>query len=149
METRNIKNTTELWFYDLWSEGYLKIADDIIDENYAPEWIQIDKKGAEQVKHEVNYFRSVFPDLKYEIVDKIFTEGKSWTRYNAKATHKGNAWGFEPTNKEVSFEGVTILTFNKEGKIIDRWGSFCFYDILTGLDLVPPFWELHKAFQKS
>jgi predicted ester cyclase len=148
MTPKSIENTTKLWFNDLWSNGNLNIADDIIDENYAPEWIQIDKKGAEQVKHEVNYFRSVFPDLKYEIVDKIFTESKSWIRYRAKATHKGNAWGFEPTNKEVSYEGVTILTFNTRGKIIDRWGSFCFYDILTGLDLVPPFWELHETFQK-
>ena len=35
------------------------------------------------------------------------------------------------------------------GKIADRWGAFCFYDILSELDLVPPFWELSNYFGKS
>jgi hypothetical protein len=26
--------------------------------------------------------------------------------------------------------------------IVDRWGAFCFYDILHELGLVPPLWEL-------
>ena len=49
-------------------------------------------------------------------------------------------------NEEVEFEGATILYINPEGKIIDRWGAFCFYDIFADLGLLPQFWELHKFF---
>jgi hypothetical protein len=42
---------------------------------------------------------------------------------------------------------VTILYTSPDGKIIDRWGAFCFYDILTGLGLVPPVWELSQHLQ--
>ena len=103
--------------------------------------------GPEQVKHEIRYFRSIFPDLKYEVVDIIGDEDKVWIRYRGKGTQEGNAWGFEATNKVVEFEGATVLYINSEGKIIDRWGAFCFYDLLTELGLVPPLWELRAHLE--
>jgi predicted ester cyclase len=145
LESRNIL-IARRWFEELWSQGRLEVADDIIDPEYAPEWVQIDATGPEQVKHEVRYFRSVFPDLVYEVVDIVGQEDKVWVRYRGKGTQKGAAWGFEPTEKEVIFEGATILTVSKVGKISDRWGAFCLYDILADLDLVPPFWQLSQHF---
>lgn len=133
------------WFEELWSAANLSIADEIVDPNYAPDWIHIDKTGAEQVKHEVRYFRSVFPDLNYEIVDCAPQADRVWVRYKATGTQEGKAWGFEATGKPVEFEGVTILYFDENGKIIDRWGAFCFYDMLADLGLVPPLWELSKV----
>jgi len=145
LESRNIL-IARRWFEELWSQGRWEVADDIIDPDYAPEWVQIDATGPEQVKHEVRYFRSVFPDLVYEVIDIVGQEDKVWVRYRGKGTQKGAAWGFEPTEKEVTFEGATILTVSKEGKISDRWGAFCLYDILADLDLVPPFWQLSQHF---
>ncbi|MFX0064460.1 MAG: ester cyclase [Candidatus Hermodarchaeota archaeon] len=77
----------------------------------------------------------------------MYEEEKVWIRYKGKGTHQGNAWGFEATNNYVEFEGATILYINTEGKIIDRWGAFCFYDILVELKLVPPLWELRKQLK--
>jgi len=64
-------------------------------------------------------------------------------RYKAHGTQDGAGWGFEPTGKQVEFEGVTIFTISAKGKICDRWGAFCMYDIFADLGLVPPFWELN------
>jgi predicted ester cyclase len=133
----------------MWSKPDLGLADEIIDPNYDPDWVHIDMKGPAQVKHEIKYFRSVFPDLLYKIVEIKGENDKVWIRYKGKGTHKGNAWGFEPTNKEVEFSGATILYINSEGKIIDRWGAFCFYDILVELKVVPSLWELNKHLNWS
>ena len=130
------------WYEQMWSKPDYDLADQIIDPHYDPDWVHIPKKGSEQVKHEIRYFRSVFPDLKYEIVDTIAADDRVWIRYKGTGTQSGNAWGFEPTNQQVEFEGVTILYVSKAGKIVDRWGAFCFYDILSDLELVPPLWEL-------
>jgi predicted ester cyclase len=138
----------KLWFEELWSKGDLAIADQIVDPNYAPDWIEIDMKGSEQVKHEIRYFRSVFPDLVYQIIDLAAQDDKVWVRYQGTGTQNGAAWGFEATGKKVSFEGATILYTNQKGKIIDRWGAFCFYDIFSELDLAPPIWELSKHLKK-
>ncbi len=137
------------WYEEMWSKPDLSVADEIIDENYDPEWVSIDKVGPDQVKHEIKYFRSVFPDLKYEIIEISGDDEKVWIRYKATGTHKGNAWGFGPTGKTVEFEGATILYINPKGMIVDRWGAFCFYDILTDLGLTPPFWELSEKFKDT
>jgi len=131
-----------LWFEEMWSKPDFDLADEIIDPEYDPDWVHIPQKGPDQVKHEIRYFRSVFPDLQYKIVDTIATDDRVWIRYSGTGTQSGSAWGFEPTNRRVEFEGATILYVNQAGKVIDRWGAFCFYDILSDLELVPPLWEL-------
>jgi hypothetical protein len=137
------------WFQELWSLPDLDVADEIIVPEYDPEWIQIDAKGPAQVKHEIRYFRSIFPDLIYQILEMVTHENKVWVRYKGKGTQQGNAWGFDATSKKVEFEGVAIFTFNPEGMITNRWGAFCFYDILVDLELVPPLWELSKKLGDS
>lgn len=133
------------WFIELWSRGDLDVADRIVHPDYAPDWIQIEATGPAQVKHEVRYFRSVFPDLEYEIIDTAAGGDRFWVRYRGSGTHRGNAWGFEPSGKQATYEGVTIFTIDPEGMITDRWGAFCFYDLFADLGLVPPFWELSKV----
>jgi len=137
------KHIAHVWYEVMWSEPNLEVADQIIDPNYAPEWIHIDKKGPEQIKHEIRYFRSIFPDLKYTITEIAALPDRVWIRYKAKGTQLGTAWNFPPTEKTVEFDGATIL-YIKDGKVIDRWGAFSFYDILTDLELVPPLWELNQ-----
>lgn len=149
MEDERLLQVAHRWFLELWGEGNLDVAEEIVDPDYAPSWIQIDAKGPAQVQHEVRYFRSVFPDLKYEIIDSATTEDRIWVRYKGVGTQEGRAWGFDPTGRTVEFDGVTILYISQEGKITDRWGAFCFYDILTDLDLVPPLWELQLSLDWS
>ncbi|MFW9964888.1 MAG: ester cyclase [Candidatus Sifarchaeia archaeon] len=134
-------------WYEMWSKPDLYLADELVDMDYNPDWVHIDAVGPAQIKHEIKYFRSIFPDLEYEIVEINGQDDKVWIRYKGKGTQVGNAWGFEPTGKEVEFEGATILYINSEGKVTDRWGAFCFYDILTDLDLVPPIWDLSKKLK--
>jgi predicted ester cyclase len=143
------RRLAKLWFEKLWSTPDYDLADEIIAPDYDPDWVQIDKKGPEQVKHEIRYIRSIFPDLIYKIVDSASAGDRIWVRYKAFGTQEGNAWGFESTAKKVGFEGVTILFVNAAGMIIDRWGSFCFYDILVDLGLAPPIWELNSHLKPN
>jgi len=135
------------WYEEMWSEPDLDVADEIVDKNYDPEWVHIDAVGSAQIKHEIRYFRSIFPDLKYEILDLIGDDEKVWIRFKGRGKQMGNAWGFEATGREVEFEGVTILYINSNGMVSDRWGAFCFYDILTDLGLVPHLWNLSERLE--
>jgi hypothetical protein len=148
MMDRNLR-IGKLWYEKMWNEPSFELAQELVHPEYDPTWIFIPKSGPAQVIHEIKYFRSVFPDLFYQVIDIVATDSEVWIRYKGKGTQKGNAWGFEPTNKSVEFEGITILYVNSDGKIIDRWGSFCFYDILNNLDLVPKLWELNDLIKKK
>jgi len=132
------------WFEDMWSIPDFEIADRIIDPNYKPDWIHIDAIGSALVRHEINHFRSIFPDLEQKVIEIKGEENKVWVKYKAHATHMGDAWGFKPTYKEVDFEAAAILYINDKGKVYDMWEAYCFYDLLEELGLVPPLWELHK-----
>jgi hypothetical protein len=144
MELSQNEKTARRWYAEMWSKPDLDLADEIVDPGYAPDWIHIDATGPAQVKHEMRYFRSVFPDLKYEIVDSAGHGDRVWVRYRATGTQAGKAWGFEASGNQATFEGVTIFSFGPDGKIVDRWGAFCFYDLLHDLGLVPPLWELSQ-----
>ena len=146
MSEEDNRRIAHLWYEVMWSKPDPDIADNLVDPIYAPEWIHIDKKGPDQIKHEIKYFRSVFPDLKYEIIETAALPDRVWIRYRARGTQHGSAWGFPPTGKAVEFTGATIL-YVKDGKVVDRWGAFSFYDILTDLELVPPLWELRGHIQ--
>ena len=148
MISQENERIAHLWYEVMWSKPDPEIADEIVDAEYAPEWVHIDKKGPAQIKHEIKYFRSVFPDLKYEIVEMAAFPDRVWIRYKAKGTQLGSAWGFPPTGQAVEFDGATIL-YIKGGKVIERWGAFSFYDILTDLGLVPPLWELKDHLQQK
>ena len=148
MTAQENERIAHLWYEVMWSKPDPDLADAIVDPNYAPTWIHIDKKGPDQIKHEIKYFRSVFPDLKYEIVEMTALPDRVWIRYQAKGTQLGSAWGFPPTGKTVEFDGATIL-YIREGKVIDRWGAFSFYDILTDLGLVPSLGELKNHFHQK
>ncbi|MFW9851546.1 MAG: ester cyclase [Candidatus Thorarchaeota archaeon] len=143
------KKIARLWFEEMWSKPNFEVANKIIHPDYNPEWVQIPKKGPEQVIHEIKYFRSAFHDLKYDILDIIADDTKVWVRYKATVKHGGRAWGFEATNKEAEIEGMSILEIDKEGKVVNQWGAFCLFDILVDLELVPPFWELSEYFPKK
>lgn len=134
----------KLWFEEMWNKPDFDLAEKIIDPSYKPDWIHMDKIGPALVIHEIKHFRSIFPDLTHKIIETRGEENKVWVWYKAQATHKGNAWGFEPTGKEVEFEAAAILFINSNGKVHDMWEAYCFYDILEELGIVPPFWELHK-----
>ncbi|MFX1574752.1 MAG: ester cyclase [Promethearchaeota archaeon] len=144
MNQKDTEKIARLWFEVMWTKPDLSVADEIVDSEYNPSWIQINKVGPAQVKHEIRHFRTIFPDLIYEIVELNGEKNKVWIRYKARGTHLGKGWGFEPTNKTVEFEGAAILYINSKGKVIDQWGAFCIYDIFTDLGVVPPFWEVNK-----
>jgi hypothetical protein len=126
LSLENNERLAKRWFLEMWSKPDPAVADQIISADYAPEWVQIEAKGPEQVKHEIRYFRSVFPDLRYEIKDLSVLVDRVWVRYFARGTQLGKAWGFGATNRSVDYEGVMILYINSDGFVHDRWSSFCF-----------------------
>ena len=149
MSVERNKEIGRLWFEEMWSKPDFNLTDRLIHPDFKPEYIGIPKKGPELVLHEIKYFRSAFHELKYEIIDLIANEEKVWIYYIARAVHGGNACGFEPTHKEVSIEGMSILEIDKNGLVINQWGAFSLFDILVDLELVPPFWELSKHFPQK
>ena len=105
----NIEYIARRWFEEMWSIPELDIADEIVDESYKPEWIPIDESGPAQIKYEIKAFRSVFPDLKYQINDIISGDGKVWVRYKGRGTQKGKGSHHHSARRNNYWFGKRVL----------------------------------------
>jgi len=60
----------------------------------------------------------LLPDLRFEVHDTISEGDKLVVYWTITGTHRGEFLGVPPTNKKVSFSGITINQI-RNGKIIE------------------------------
>ena len=130
-----------LFYERMWNNADFELVENIIDPEYHPSDVSMPEKGPALLKKEIKYFRSIFPDLQYQVVDFSEKDNKIWIRYKGTGTHKGKGWGFEPNGKKIEFEASSILTI-QDNKIVDAWRNYCLFDIFSRLGHIPAFWEI-------
>jgi len=66
----------------------------------------------------VERFLTGLPDLKFTVDDTISEKDKLVVAWTITGTHRGEFLGVPPTNKRVSFSGITINQI-ENGKILE------------------------------
>src|SRR5215210_2906029 len=103
------------FFEEIWNEGNLKVADEIIDGGYRQTDITTGHRrigGPEILRHEVDAYRSATDDLRFDIEELIAEGDKVVAHRRATATPRdGDA-------TQVSASGVSINHI-VDGKIAD------------------------------
>lgn len=59
------------------------------------------------------------------------------TRFTSMGTHKGTFMGIEPTNKELSWTGISIDRI-ANGKIVESWANYDMMGMMQQLGAVSP-----------
>jgi predicted ester cyclase len=81
-------------------------------------------------------FREAFPDF-HDSIDIQIAEGEMVaTRFTSRGTHKGAFMGIEPTNKELSWTGITIDRI-AEGRIAESWANWDLMGMMQQLGVIP------------
>jgi steroid delta-isomerase-like uncharacterized protein len=77
--------------------------------------------GTEGLKQGLGAFKAAFPDVT-ATVQNIFGEGnKVMAHVQLVGTHEGEWLGVPATHKKMTWTGTTIMRFNDEGKVAERW----------------------------
>ncbi|MBK9736443.1 MAG: ester cyclase [Saprospiraceae bacterium] len=76
--------------------------------------------------------KPAFPDLTVEIHDMVAEGDKVTTRKSFHATHMGDFFGINPTNKKVMMEVIDIIEL-RNGKYIGHWGLLDLHGLMTQL----------------
>jgi steroid delta-isomerase-like uncharacterized protein len=112
------------WSQELWGQGHLGVADEIV----APDYVRHDPgdpfpaQGPEDVKRIVMMLRSMLPDLRIT-VEAVIAEGDFVvSRYTATATDTVGYMGMPPTGKTVRTPAIQIFRFSN-GKIVESWAA--------------------------
>ena len=111
------------WFDEVWVAG----GEVTVDQLMAPTavgWMEgAVVKGPADFKDARRLLLIVFPDLRITVEDTIEQDARVAVRWSAQATHRGDGLGVAPTNRVVSFRGITWLELH-EGKIVKGWDSW-------------------------
>ena len=111
------------WFREVWVAG----GEAVVDQLMAPDAVASMEgrtvNGPVDFKDVRRTLMHVFPDLRMTVDDAIEQEEKVAVRWSATATHRGEGLGVPPTNRRVSFRGMTWLEV-RDGRIVRGWDSW-------------------------
>jgi len=115
MSERN-KTIVRRFFEEIWNDGNLEIANEIIDDGYGQTDFTTGHRrivGPPILQHEVEAYRSVTDDLHFDVEELIAEGNKVVAQWVATATLKDN-----DSSPLGSTRGVTINHI-RDGKIAD------------------------------
>ena len=118
------KRAAMRWSQELWSQGHLAVADEII----APGYVRHDPgdpfpaRGPEDVKRIVTMLRTMLPDLRIEVEAMVAEGDIVVSRYTATATDSVGYMGMPPTGKTTRTSAMQMFRFSN-GKIVESWAA--------------------------
>ena len=120
--TTEAKNAelTRRWLRGNWEER----TDAIVHELMHPEAVGhlegLTTHGIREFLGARAFILNAFPDFKL-VVDDLLAQGDNVVfRWTASGTHGGKLLEVAPTNKRVSFSGITWMRWS-EGKLVEGW----------------------------
>jgi len=122
MSATQNKDTARKFVQEIFNEGKIDEAKNFVTSGIVYHGLE-EVKGLEEFKKWVHGDRESFPDLKVTILDDFAEQDKVALRWNLKATFKKEFQGIQPTNNEITTNGVEILHF-ENGKIKEAWTVF-------------------------
>jgi steroid delta-isomerase-like uncharacterized protein len=107
-------------YHSVWNERRLEYIDQVIAETHALGDPTVSGRGVgpDAYRRQVERFLTGLPDLKLTVDETISQGDKLVLAWTITGTHRGEFLGVPPTNRRVSFTGITINLI-AEGKILE------------------------------
>ena len=111
------------WFAEVWAPGGEAAVDELLDRD-AIGWMEGRVvRGVEDFKDARRQLLDALRGLTITVDDLVHEGNKVAVRWTVKATHGGAGLGMPPTNRHVSFSGMTLLEI-RDGKVVRGWDSW-------------------------
>ena len=133
------KAISRRWVEEVFSNGNLAVADEIVAPNHVnsgPAALPGLPNGPEGGIMIVTFWRTAFPDLHFTIDEQIAESDTVMTRWTATGTQTGELAFMPPTGKSTTVTGVLIDTF-ANGVIAHTWAIFDQFGLMQQLGLIP------------
>ena len=136
MSAEESKVIIRRWFEDLFNEGNLDVADEIVAPNHVAHDPALPDvlSGPEGQKHVVSLYRGAFPDAHITVEHQIAEGHEVVTRWTG--THQGEIMGVTPSGNRVEVPEITIVRVSG-GKIEETWTSYDTLGMLRQIGAIP------------
>jgi len=107
-------------YHSVWNERRLEYIEKIFADTHALSDPTVSGRGVgpSAYRRQVDRFLAGLPDLRVKVDDTISEKDKLVVAWTITGTHRGVFLGVPPTNRKVSFSGITINQI-ANGKIIE------------------------------
>jgi steroid delta-isomerase-like uncharacterized protein len=125
------------WFDEVWNQGRVETIYELSTPDTAIHGLPgAPMRGSDAFKGLFDAFRGAFPDLRITVVRTITQGDTVAVHCRVTGTHLGATLGLAPTNRQVDFEGVTIVRA-QDGRLVEGWNFFDFLRMYQQLGAVP------------
>jgi len=125
------------WHKEIFQEGELKVADEILAPTFVFHSPVGEGKGPDEAKQLATGFRTVFPDLAIDHKDAVAAGDTVAIRWTASATHQAEFEGVPATGKPIHFSGIDMYQV-EDGKLVEAWIEFDRGNVLQQMGARPP-----------
>ena len=120
MSTAENKRIAETFIDEIFNKRILERVNGFVTSDFTYHVRGEDITGTENFKDWVSSDRSVFPDIRYAILDSISEFNKVATTWIVEGTHEKEFRGIPATHKKFETAGVNIFHF-EGNKIKEAW----------------------------
>lgn len=126
-------------YEDVWNNRNFKAVDELFTANYTDHDPNSPGfgRGPEGVRKLLNYYTGAFPDSRFTIEDILSDDDRCAVRWTVRGTHRGELGGVQPTGKQVTITGVTVLRITN-GKISESYVNWDALGLMQQLGVVKP-----------
>ncbi len=124
------KNIAEEYANAVWNLKEIDVIDRLIHPDILIHSLFGDFRGVQAMKNVVQSWLKGFPDLCVSNNIVISENDLVSIQWKAKGTHKGEFKGRTPTEKPVSYSGVTIYRITN-GQIVEYWAYLDMQNLLS------------------
>jgi steroid delta-isomerase-like uncharacterized protein len=114
------KRIVQEFLDETYNKGNLKNTDRFVTPDFVYHARGEDIEGIEAYNDWVSSDRSIFPDIKFTIVDSIAESGKVASAFIVEGTHEKEFRGISATHKKFETVGMNIFHF-QNNKIKEGW----------------------------
>jgi predicted ester cyclase len=133
------------FLYELYNEGKLEVADEIMAEDYEYHDVifkdlPFHTKGPEGIKKRIQMYKMGIPDLIFKD-ELMIAEGDLVVCYwKATGTVTGRMFGIKGSGAKLNFKGIDILKI-VDGKIVGGWDCSDFLTAFKQAGIIKLPWE--------
>ena len=138
MSVQNNKALARRIFDEVWSRGKLDLADELLSPDFVgrPGGLAEPFRGPEGAKEFIGGLREGFPDITFTVEEMVAEGDLVATRWTATGTHDGQFMGYEPTERQATFGGMTFLRIS-DGRLTEGWTQLDALTLMTVIGAVP------------
>ena len=121
--TQDLHALARRWYDEVWNKRMTSTLDELMSQDCVGQMEGAEINGREQFKKASAALLEAFPDIRIEVVETIAEGDNVVTRWRAKLTHLGDAFGIAATGASTDVRGMTWMKV-ADGRIVRGWDSW-------------------------